>query len=130
MPDDKSISNLISQSLRQKLDKEEQLAVEQYLDSNEEAKKFAELSKLIQDSVRGLKVSEETATKAAADTELPEFSNDLRDRLKLTVSAAYEEKLSLSRSGLFQLDETEVDRTNFPERKKAGSCRRRKIGKS
>ena len=48
MLNDKEISSLISQSLRRKLNDDESAAVESHLRESDEARKYAELSALIQ----------------------------------------------------------------------------------
>ncbi len=93
MPDDKSISQLITKSLRLELTEAEQKKIDQNLESNQEAAKFAELSKLIQDSI--IKPAD-----ASPDESL---SDDAKERFKLSVSQAIEEKLSLSHAGLLNV---------------------------
>ena len=90
MPDDKSISHLVTRSLRLELTTAEQKQVKQNLESNEEAAKFAKISKLIQDSI----------TKSAKVPSEESLSIDAKERLKQSVSKAVEEKLSLSQAGL------------------------------
>ncbi len=116
MQDDKTISQLISQSLRQNLAKDEADAVDSRLEDCDESKKFAELSRLIQDSVRGLQVKEETVVFSEDNTEVFEFSPDIRERLKQTVSSAIEEKLSLSQAGLIVPEATNLEISDFAER--------------
>ncbi|MFK7818094.1 MAG: serine/threonine-protein kinase [Planctomycetaceae bacterium] len=80
MTDDKKASVLISKSLRYKLDGEEKSEVEQNLESSVEARKFAKLSRLIQDSVRiGVEDNPDLA---------PGLSGDAKDRLRSSVSEA------------------------------------------
>ena len=54
MSDDKKLSLLITQSLRSDLSAEDSQRLSEHLEMNEEAAKFVELSKLIQESVAGL----------------------------------------------------------------------------
>ena len=90
MPDDKSISHLVTKSLRLELTEAELKQVNQNIESNKEAAKFAELSKLIQDSIT-----------IPANPPLEEsLSIDAKERFKESVSKAVEEKLSLSQAGL------------------------------
>lgn len=95
MSDDKDISLLISQSLRRKLTRKESEQVESHLNSNDEARKFAELSRLIQKSVAG------DPNQEAID-ESVQLTDDARERLKASVSGAIKEKLSLSQAGLIE----------------------------
>ena len=90
MPDDKSISQLITKSIRLELTKAELKQVNQNIKSNKEAAKFAELSKLIQDSI----------VKSANAPSDESLSIDAKERVKESVSKAIEEKLSLSQAGL------------------------------
>ena len=90
MPDDKLISQLVTKSLRLELTEVEQKQVNKNLESNKEAAKFAELSKLIQDSIV-------LSANASSDESL---SIDAKERFKQSVSKAIEEKLSLSQAGL------------------------------
>ena len=90
MPDDKLISQLVTKSLRLELTEVEQKQVNKNLESNKEAAKFAELSKLIQDSIV-------LSANASSDDSL---SIDAKERFKQSVSKAIEEKLSLSQAGL------------------------------
>ena len=94
MPDDQEVSKLISQSMRQKLSDEEQQLVSKNVQQNEESKKFAELSKQIHQSVAGLRPNEN-----ASKSTLPE---EVRQRLKKSVSQAVQEELSLSQAGLIR----------------------------
>ena len=90
MPDDKSISQLVTKSLRLELTEVERKQVNKNLESNKEAAKFAELSKLIQDSI----------VKTADVPSNESLSIDAKKRFKESVSKAIEEKLSLSQAGL------------------------------
>ena len=90
MPDDKSISHLVTKSLRLELTEAELKQVNQNLESNKEAAKFAELSKLIQDSIN---ISANPPSEES-------LSLDAKERFKESVSKAVEEKLSLSQAGL------------------------------
>ena len=102
MSDDKNISALISKSLRQRLDQHEESELEDHLKDNTESRNFAELSKMIQDSVRGLRVEVEETSNVQMDAtkNMPAFSPDIQERLKQSVNSAVEEKLSLSQAGL------------------------------
>ena len=95
MPDDQEVSKLITQSLRRKLSDNEQQQVDDNVSQNEEAKKFAELTRQIHQSVAGLQPSEESANKAT-------LSDDVRERLSKSVVQAVQEKLSLSQAGLIR----------------------------
>ena len=92
MSDDKKLSLLITQSLRSELNSEDSRRLSEHLEINEEAAKFVELSKLIQESVAGL-AKQESCDQA-------ELSEEARERLKQSVAGACEEKLSLSQDGL------------------------------
>lgn len=105
MSDDKNFSELISKSLRQKLAQQEESQVEDHLSNNPEAKKFADLSQLIQNSVRGMKVDSETAAEETMGLAMPDFSTEIQQRLKESVHQAVEEKLSLSQAGLIAGDQ-------------------------
>ena len=100
MSDDKNFSEMISKSLRQTLENQEASQIADHLTKNPEAKKFADLSQLIQDSVRGLHVNSSVATEEKVDDEAPDFSTKIQDRLKKSVRLAVQEKLSLSKAGL------------------------------
>ena len=93
MSDDKKVSELISQSMRQRLSAEEEKQIEDSVDQSEESRKFAALSKQINESMSGLKPADEAESK----TPLPD---DVRARLSDTVSWAVQEKLSMSQAGL------------------------------
>ena len=95
MPDDREVSKLISQSMRRKLSDNEQQRVSESVSRNEEAKRFAELSKQIHQSVAGLRPSE----KAGGKSTLPE---GVRQRLHQSVKEAVQEKLSMSQAGLIE----------------------------
>jgi len=104
MADDQEISKLISQSMRRKLSDDEQQRVSESVQQNEEAKKFAELSKQINQSVAGLRPNEQTGGKST----LPE---DMRKRLRNSVASAIQEKLSMSQAGLIQTQAPTKERT-------------------
>ncbi len=93
MSDDKKVSELISQSMRQRLSAEEEKQIEDSVDQSEESRKFAALSKQINESMSGLKPADEAESK----TPLPD---DVRARLSDTVSWAVQEKLSMSQTEL------------------------------
>ena len=111
MPDDKNLSNLISQSLRQKLGNDETIVVEKHLQENSEAKKFADLSDLIQKSVHGLMADDAAETADHTELTVNEFTDDIKQRLKDSVARAVDEKKSLSQSGLINLDATSIDQS-------------------
>ena len=93
MSDDREISELISQSLRRKLSDAEQRKVGKHVEQNEEARKYAELSKTIQESVAGYRPDDEVETGSV-------MSDDMRKRLQESVEGAIQEKLSMSQAGL------------------------------
>jgi len=93
MSDDKKISELVSQSMRRKLTKEEQQKIDDSVAENAETRKFASLSKQINDSVMGLAVDDESKNKATLPC-------DVRERLNDSVADAINEKLSMSQAGL------------------------------
>tara|TARA_R110002072_G_scaffold273413_2_gene434308 strand:- start:42479 stop:44563 length:2085 start_codon:yes stop_codon:yes gene_type:complete len=93
MPNDKEISQLISQSLRRMLNENESAVVENHLRENDEARKFAELSTLIQTSVSGTSMAE------ASDRE-DGLSQQSKQKLRDSIRGAVQEKLSLSQAGL------------------------------
>jgi serine/threonine protein kinase len=95
MSDDRKISELISKSLRHELSKEESREVADHLGQAGEAKKFAEISRLIQDSVSGLHVEN-----LASVTNEAGLTQDAKKRLNESVASAISEKLSLSQAGL------------------------------
>jgi serine/threonine protein kinase len=78
---DKQASELISKSLRHQLNQDEEDAINQHLEQNEESQKFANVSKLIQQSVS------EIATRAEAGDEsiAPGLSADAKKRLRSSV---------------------------------------------
>ncbi len=96
MSDDQQISLLITQSLRRELSPEESQKVSEHLQENEQAAKFAELSKIIEQSVAG--ISKPDSADFSGDG--PGLSEEAKQRLKQSVSGAFEEKLSLSQAGL------------------------------
>ena len=95
MPDDRTISELISQSMRIDLSKEEEKKIKDNVEKNDESRKFADLSKQIHESVAGFVPTDETEDKST----LPD---DVRNRLHDTIAGAIQEKLSMSRAGLIQ----------------------------
>ena len=103
MPDDRQVSELISQSMRRQLSDDEQQKVVESVEKNGETRKFAELSRKIHQSVAGLQPDSE-----ASESALPE---DMRQRLDNSVSQAIKEKLSMSRAGLIR---THVNSTARP----------------
>ena len=92
MSDDQEISKLISQSLRRNLTDAEQQKIGDNVENNEEARKYAELSKSIHESVAGYRPNEEETGQALPD--------DVRKRLQESVEGAIQEKLSMSQAGL------------------------------
>lgn len=97
MPNDREISQLISQSLRHQLDDRDSAVVERHLRENEEARKFAELSTLIQQSVSGRFAVESDSVSQEAG-----LTDQARQKLKDSIRAAVDEKLSLSKAGLLK----------------------------
>ena len=93
MSDDREISKLISQSLRRKLSAAEQQKIGDHVEQNEEARKYAELSKSIHESVAGHRPDDEVQTGAG-------LSDEVRKRLQESVEGAIREKLSVSQAGL------------------------------
>ena len=93
MSDDREISKLISQSIRENLSADEQQKMAANIEQNEEARKFAEISKKIHQSVAGYQPDE-------VPEGMPALSSDLRERLKSSVASAVQEKLSMSQAGL------------------------------
>lgn len=84
MTDDKKVSELISKSLRYRLSEEEKSQVQKSLEQNEEARKFAKLSQVIQESV-----CEAAELAEGGDTSVgPGLSDDAKNRLKLSVTDA------------------------------------------
>jgi serine/threonine protein kinase len=108
MTDDKKASVLISKSLRYKLSGDEKSEVEENLENSPEARKFAKLSRLIQDSVR-------IATQSAVEDDAaiaPGLSNAAKDRLRSSVHKALSESAvsAVATTGKAS-DETQVERT-------------------
>lgn len=97
MSEDTKISELISKSLHKALDPSESKLLEAHLEQNEEARKFAELSRLIQQSV-----DHKNQQLSSDDEESPGLSKDAQARLKESVSEAIKEKLSLSHAGIIE----------------------------
>ena len=91
MSDDKKISELISKSLRIRLSEQEESAVNNHLEANPEAKKFADISKCIQDSIAFACNEEEDCC----------LNEQMKSRLKDSIASAVAEKQSLSQAGLF-----------------------------
>ncbi|QDT10848.1 serine/threonine-protein kinase [Planctomycetes bacterium K23_9] len=91
MPNDKAISHLISQSMRRKLDDEESARVDSHLRESEEARKFAELSALIQTSVSGTSLVESSGDQNG-------LSQEAKARLKESIRGAVQQKASLSQA--------------------------------
>ena len=100
MTDAKNVSNLISKSLRHKLEKEENDQVASHLSENSESRKFSEISRAIQTSVV------HGAEKSLDDVSV---SSEFRRRLEDSVAAAAHEKSSLSKSGLLKNDQSKRD---------------------
>ena len=105
MSDDREISELISQSLRRNLSEAEQQKIGQNVEQNDEARKYAELSKSIHESVAGYRPTDE-------DDAGPALPDAVRKRLQESVDEAIQEKLSMSQAGLIsELDWT--SKTSF-----------------
>lgn len=96
MSDDKHMSQLISKSLRRTLDDSQSNEVKQHLEQNEEARKFKELSELIEQSVSISPAETETVRGAGLSTQA-------KERLKQSVNEAVQEKLTLSQAGLIEV---------------------------
>ena len=115
MPDDREISKLISQSMRKRLSDQEEKQVEESIEENEESRKFAALSKRINESASGMPQDDSTEPKVPLPAEV-------RTRLSNTVSCAMQEKLSMSQAGLITnatvaapTDQFEIDSTKSPD---------------
>ena len=93
MSDDREISELISQSLRRNITDAQRQKIGENLEQNEEARKYADLSKSIQESVAGFQPSDEVES-------APSLPDDVRKRLQASVDGAIQEKLSMSQAGL------------------------------
>jgi serine/threonine protein kinase len=101
MSDDKKMSRLISKSLapnyqRDELPSEESTAVDEHLRKNDSARKFAELSKLIQDSASHAGDLAESGDESVG----PGLPSDSKMRMKESIRKATLEKASLSGAGL------------------------------
>ena len=96
MSDDKKISQLISLSVRHELSQQESAEVEKHLSENDDSRKFAELSSLIQKSVATNLDPDQTTS----DKDNGGLSEESKQRLKRSVTEAVQEKLSLSKAGL------------------------------
>ena len=92
MSDDKKLSELITQSIRRELSEEQSTILEQHIEQNEEARKFADWSQRIHDSVVGMRIDDEPV-----DDDSICLSSEFRAKLQESVSAAIEEKASMSR---------------------------------
>lgn len=103
MSDDKQLSELITKSMRRELSPRESSDLEKHLEQNAEARNFADWSRRIQDSVVGLPVVETSSD----HDELTVLSDEFRNKLKDSISAAIQEKASMSKAGLI----TGPDRT-------------------
>lgn len=123
MPNDKKISQLISQSLRRKLNDDESALVEDHLRENDEARKFAELSALIQDSVSGASMAE--SEKGDYEGGLSEAA---KQKLNDSIRGAVQEKLSLSQAGLLGGKTTEFKVTEGSEHSAGGERRQVQSG--
>lgn len=104
MSDDKKVSRLISKSLHGDLTTAESVALDKHMDGNEESKKFAELSRVIQDSVS---LAAETIVSGDSENQM---SAELKDRLKASIASASAEKQRLSQAGLIS-DSRVIERT-------------------
>lgn len=91
---DKNIGQLISKSLRMTLSAEESRQVKEHLSTNEHARRFAQLSGWIQDSV-----SFAARTADADDGSNPALSAAAKARLRNLVAGAVAEKNRRSQSG-------------------------------
>lgn len=89
-------SELFSKSLHQELSPEESVELDRHLQSEDDTRKFAEVSKLIQQSVSSAAASIVDGT----DADVPSLSTDAKQRLQDSINAASQEKLRLSQAGL------------------------------
>lgn len=94
MADDKQLSQLVSRSIRSEVSSDERKQIEEHMRHNEESRKFAELSKVIQDS---LAISADRLLEDSKDA--PCLSQDAKQRLKESVCQAVDEKLRASQAG-------------------------------
>jgi serine/threonine protein kinase len=94
MADDRQLSQLISKSLRHELSGEEREQVRQHLEQNEESRKFARLSLIIQDSI----VQRAERCLSSDDRESFCLSMDVKQRMKDSVKAAAHRQLQESRT--------------------------------
>lgn len=98
MTDDKDLSHLISQSLQGSLEDKDSQALESHLQDSPSARKFAELSRSIQNSA--IFGADQAAADEAGEGDEPSLSQDVKEKMKASVSGAIEEKLRLSQAGL------------------------------
>ena len=102
MSDEEELSNartaskLVSKSLHQALSPEESVELDRHLKLDGNTRKFAEFSRLIQQSVSSAAASIVDGTDAGA----PTLSSDSKQRLQDSINAASQEKLRLSQAGL------------------------------
>ena len=108
MSDDKKLSELVSKSMRRELSPEESSILESHIGHNEEARKFAQWSKQIQDSMAGLPVAESDDF----DFEPVGLSDEFRSKLQDSISSAIDEKASISKAGLIDDVEATYARPN------------------
>ncbi len=92
MINEKTASELISKSLRQALTEDEAAQVNEHLGDHDHSRNFAKLSRVIQDSV----VSIAQSSLAGGTGFAPAMPDDMRERLKSSVSKAAEQKLNHS----------------------------------
>ena len=75
MSDDKKLSELITKSIRRELSPQESTILENHIQGSEEARKFADLSQRIQDSMTGFSVAETAGTDEDLTVLSDEFQN-------------------------------------------------------
>ncbi len=103
MLNDKQATELISKSLRYELSEEEKKKVTLNLESNEDTREFAKISKVIQNSVAEFAVKAESGDFTVA----PGMSAQIKNRLQSSVAKAIEQKKSesqLSATGAMGVD--------------------------
>ena len=114
MSDARKFTQLISQSLRQRLKADDTLEMAQHLEQDEQSRAYANLSREIQNSVS---LAAESIA-AGKDEKSPGLSKEARQRMQDSVDAATVEKLKLSQSGLIRTAPDPVQPVNEPPQKK------------
>ena len=115
MADDKLISQLVSKSLRHDLSGDERSQVDEHLKENDEARKFAEISQIIQQS---LSIS---GQQDIEDDNSVGLSHDAKNRLRESISLAVDVKLSESQIGGKQPAEEQLVREVDGDRRELAS---------